>query len=214
MIAMVVLALAMAVFGVLGFQRGIWPEGVNLATVLSGFAVVERSPEKLMHYLNGLFGGLSLVVQAGISDLDKQDLSSLATQLDSSSGLSFLGTDPGVALAIVMGGATLVGFLIGQLLKKSRSLVGGALGMTKGYVLSASLLPWISGIAEGSLPVPWLSRSDGLVAASTSGTGTATTLTLPKVMEWLSFQDGLPLVLIIAGIAVFAVWRTRPNKVE
>ena len=208
----ILLALIMAIFGIIGYQRGIWPEVVSLVVLLAAFTVVEKSPQQLIGYMNGLFIGLMLVVKSGLNDLNAGDLESAAQKLRVIEK-PFVEGYEGFALVIVMVTAAVVGYLLGLLIKKTKSVFGAALGILNGYILSAAFLPWLSGLSGSDLPVPLIRKGEGLVIETGRQAGEAATkLTLPTVLEWLSLEGGLPLVLLIALLAIFAIWRMRPKK--
>ena len=212
MYIVILLALIMAIFGIIGYQRGIWPEVVSLVVLLAAFTVVEKSPQLVIDYMNGLFIGLMLVVKSGLNDLNAGDLESAAHKLGVIEKPFAEGYE-GFALVIVMVTAAIVGYLLGLLIKKKKSVFGAALGVLNGYIFSAAFLPWLSVLSASHLPVPPIRRGEGLVIETGHQAGEAAAeLTLPTMLEWLSLKGGLPLVLLIALLAIFAVWRTRPSK--
>jgi len=208
----ILLALIMAIFGIIGYQRGIWPEVVSLVVLLASFTVVEKSPQRLIDYMNGLFIGMMLVLKSGLNDLNAGDLESAAHKLKAVEP-PFVGGQKGFALAVVMVVMAIIGYVLGRWIKSKKSVFGAALGILNGYILSAAFLPWLSGLSGSDLPVPLIREGEGLVTETGRQAGEAAAkLTLPTVLEWLSLEGGLPLVLLIALLAIFAVWRMRPKK--
>ena len=210
----VVLAAIMAAFGIIGYRRGIWREAASLAVLLAAFAVVEKSPQQLIGYMNALYVGLVLVIKSGLNDLNAGDLEAAADKLRSVDK-PFEGSYEGLALLAVMVIATIVGFLVGRLIKEQRSSIGSAvLGVLNGYILSAACLPWLSGLSRNDLPVPFIRMGEGLVVENGGrATSIASDLALPPMLDWLSLQGGLPFVALLALLFVFAVWRMRPKRV-
>lgn len=212
MYIVILLALIMAIFGIIGYQRGIWPEVVSLVMLLAAFTVVEKSPQRLIGYMNGLFIGLMLVLKSGLNDLNIGDLEAAAHKLRAIEK-PFVEGYEGFALVIVMVVMAIIGYVLGRWIKSNKSVFGAALGILNGYILSAAFLPWLSGLSGSDLPVPLIREGEGLVIETGRQAGEAAAkLTVPAVLEWLSFKGGLPMVLLIALLAIFAVWRTRPRK--
>jgi len=209
----VLLAVIMATLGIVGYRRGIWPEVVSLIILLLAFVMVERSPQQLIGYMNALYIGVMLVVKSGLNDLSAGDLDSAAAKLRSVEK-PFAGGNQGFALLAIMVAAAIVGYMLGKLVRSKKSPIGGSLvGLLNGYILSAAFLPWLSGLSAGNLPVPFIRQGDGLViGAGQRSAGVAETLTLPLVLDWLSLGGGLPLVLLLALLFIFAVWRMRSGK--
>ena len=215
MYIVILLALVMATFGIIGYRRGVWPEVVSLIILLLGFVVVERSPQRLIGYMNALYIGFMLVLKSGLNDLSAGDLDSAAAKLRSVER-PFAGGSQGFALLAIMVTAAAIGYLLGKLVKSEKSPIGGSLlGLLNGYILCAAFLPWLSGLSAGDLPLPFIRQGDGLVIGGSQGAaGVAERLTLPPVLDWLSLRGGLPLVLLLALLFVFAVWRMRPGGTQ
>jgi hypothetical protein len=213
MYVVIILAAIMAIFGIVGYRRGVRPEVASLLVLLVAFTVVERSPQRLIGYMNALYIGFNLVIKSGLNDLNAGDLEAAAAKLEAIDK-PFQGAYQGFALLAVMVVAAVIGFLLGRFIKKQEPSAGGALlGLLNGYILSAAFLPWLSGLSENDLPVPFIRKGEGLSLDTGSRVGeTAATLHLPPLLEWLSLKGGLPLVVLLALLFVFAVWRMRPKK--
>jgi hypothetical protein len=206
------MAIVMAVSGVIGYRRGLWPALLNLGALAAGFFVVEKDPQRLVDSMNALFVGLALVVRTGFGEVSAGDVEAAAQRLQSASA-PFTGEHSGLALAIVMVAAAVVGWLLGVRIKTKPSVVGAAVGIANGYVLAAAFVPWLTSMSADALPVPFIRKGQGLPAVSTSGLGAAASkLALPPVLEWLSFEGGLPLVILVGVLAIFAVWRMKPRR--
>ena len=215
MYIIILLAVIMAIFGIVGFRRGIWPEIVSLIILLVAFVIVERNPQRLIGYMNALYIGFQLVLKSGLNDLSAGDLDSAAAKLRSVER-PFQGGSQGFALLAIMVAAAVAGYALGKLVKSGKSPIGGSLlGLLNGYILSAAFLPWLSGLSARDLPVPFIRPGDGLMLGGGSqAAGAAQRLTLPPVLDWLTLRGGLPLVLLLALLFVFAVWRMRPKKTQ
>lgn len=209
---MVLLAIIMAAMGIIGYRRGWRPELVNLGVLLAAFVAIEKNPQKLIDYMNGLFIGFTLLIKSGLSDLNAGDLDAAAAKLRAVDR-PFQGDESGFALLLIMVAAAGLGYVLGRWIRKDASVAGAAVGVLNGYVLSAAFLPWLSGLSASDLPVPFIRQGQGLALRAGHGAGEATSgLSLPPVLEWLTLEGGLPLVVLIAALAVFAVWRARPRK--
>ena len=212
MYIVILLAIIMAIFGIIGYQRGIWPEVISLVVLLVAFTVVEKSPQRLIGYMNGLFIGVMLVFKSGLSDLNAGDLEAAKRKLEAIQA-PFVGEQQGFALLVVMLVAAVIGYLLGILIKKKKSAIGAALGMLNGYILCAAFLPWLSGLSESALPLPPIRAGGGLaIDAGRQAGEAAAKLSLSPVLEWLTFKGGLPLIILMALIFIFAVWFMRPKK--
>jgi len=209
MYIVIILAVIMAIFGIIGYNRGIWPELLSLVILLAAFTVVEQDPELLINLLNGLFMGIMLALKSGLVDLSAGDLEAAQRKLRAIQK-PFVDKYEGFALVIVMVTAALIGYLLGLLIKnKKKSPFGAALGILNGYILAAAFLPWLSGLSKSLLPLPPIREGEG--AAIEVGE-VAAKLPPPPVLEWLKFKGGLPLVILMASLFIFAVWFMRPKK--
>ena len=148
------IATVMAIFGVIGYYRGTAPTLVALIILFIAFTFVELAPDTIITYLNGMYIGVRLVLKSGLSDIAAGDLESASEKLETIEA-PFEGDTENLALLIVIGGAVLVGLLLGLLFRKSKSsLLGGALGLAYGYLLCAATLPLLFDIPAKILPVP------------------------------------------------------------
>jgi len=206
------MAVVMAISGVIGYRRGLRPALLNLATLVAGFFVVERDPQRLIDSMNALFVGLALVVRTGLGEVSAGDMEAAARKLQSVSA-PFTGQNTGLALAIVMALAAVLGWLLGHRIKTKPSAIGAAVGIANGYVLAAAFMPWLTTISADALPVPFIRKGQGLPTLSLGRLGgVASKLALPPVLEWLSFEGGLPLIIVVGALAIFAVWRMKPKR--
>lgn len=212
MYIVILLAVIMAIFGIIGYQRGIWPEVLSLVILIAAFMVVEKRPQQLIGYMNGLFIGVMLVIKSGLTDLSAHDLEAAARKLEAIKA-PFAGEQQGWALFAVMLGAAIIGYLLGLLIKKKKSAFGAALGILNGYILCAAFLPWLTSLSRGDLPVPLIREGEGLAVDVGQKAGEAATkLSWPAMLDWLTLKGGLPLIILIALLVVFAIWRMRPKK--
>jgi len=208
----ILLAVIMAIFGIIGYQRGVWPEVVSLVVTIAAFIIVEKRPDQLIAYMNGFFMGAMLVIKSGLMDLNAGDLEAAARKLRAVEK-PFVGEQQGFALAVVMLAAAVLGYLLGRWIKSKKSVIGGALGILNGYILCAAFLPWLSGLSKSALPVPPIRKGEGLIIESGREAGEAAVkLTPPPVLEWLTFKGGLPLIVLMALLFIFAVWLMRPRR--
>ena len=209
---LILLAIIMAIFGIIGYQRGIWPEVLSLVVLVAAFTVVEKRPEQLIAYMNGLFMGVMLVIKSGLVDLSVGDLEAARRKLEAVEK-PFVGRYEGFALVIVMVTAAVIAYLLGLLIKRKKSVFGAALGILNGYVLCAAFLPWVSGLSKSALPLPPIRKGEGLAIEAGRRAGEAVAkLTLPPVLEWLTFKGGLPLIILMALLFIIAVWLMRPRR--
>lgn len=213
MYIVILLAVIMAIFGIIGYQRGIWPEVVSLVVLLAAFTMVEQSPQRLITYMNGLYIGIMLIIKSGLTDLDVGDIAAAAAKLKSIQK-PFVDERQGFALLVVMLVAAGIGYLLGRWIKSKKSPFGAALGILNGYILSAAFLPWLTSFPKSALPVPLIREGEGLAVGvgQQQGGAAAARLPWPAVLDWLTVKGGLPLVILMALLFAFAIWRMRTKK--
>ena len=167
-----------------------------------------------MYKRQALYIGFALVIKSGLNDLSAGDLEAAAAKLRSVER-PFADSSEGFALLAVMIAAAAIGYLLQRFIKSSGSPLGGAIvGMLNGYILSATFLPWLSGLSGSDLPVPLIRDGEGLSIGIGGKVGDAVSrLTVPSDLEWLSSKGGLPMIALLALLFIFAVWRMRPRKV-
>lgn len=210
MSVLMIVAIIMAISGVIGYKRGLWPALLNLATLLAGFIFVEKDPQRLVDSMNALFIGLGLVARTGFGE--SSGLQTVARKMQEAEA-PFTGEHTGLALVIVMIVAAVVGWLLGQRIKTKPSAVGAAVGIANGYVLAAAFVPWLTLVSADQLPVPFVREGQGLPVVTARQVGEAAgRFSLPPFLEWLSSEGGLPLVILVGVLAVFAVWRMKPRR--
>jgi len=208
----ILLAIVMAIFGIIGYHRGVWPEVVSLVVLIAAFTLVEKRPEQLIDLLNGLFMGVMLAIKSGLYDLSTGNLEEAKRKLEAIEK-PFVGRYEGFALVVVMVVAALVGYLLGRWIKSRKSALGAALGILNGYVLCAAFLPWLSRLPKSALPLPPIRKGEGLTIEAGRRAGqVAAKLAPPPVAEWLKFKGGLPLIILMALLFILAVWLMRPRR--
>lgn len=215
--ALIILATFMALFGVLGYLRGAKSTLFTSAVLWLGLVVASRASGTVERTVNGLNKAAHFAFSGGLSALGGGDRAALDAAFAKLGDVKPLinpdGTGAGMLLIFLL--LVLAGFLLGMLnrFKSKPSLLGLALGLANGYVLSAfsvqTLLPE-SGIR---LPLPrWLFGATAQPATVPASTGPSLSgILAAKIMAALNALVGsgqIALVIAIA-IAVFVLLATR-----
>lgn len=217
--ALIVLATVMALFGVLGYLRGTKSTLFTTVLIWLGLVVVGRAGGMVARTINGLNYAVHFALAGGLGALGGGGdrgaaLEAVFAKLgDVKPLINSDGTGPGMLLIFLM--LVLVGFLLGMLkLFKSRpSLLGLALGLANGYVLSAFLIQSMLSESGFGLPLPtWLFGGTAQPAAAPAPTGPSLGSTLAaKIVATLnSLVDSGQIALVIAiAIVIFVLLATR-----
>ncbi|MCX6031645.1 MAG: hypothetical protein NT169_20375 [Chloroflexi bacterium] len=138
---MVILATIMAVFGVLGFQRGTRSAVVNTVVVLGGLLAIKFGSARIIGFINKLHKGVHFFLASDVPT----NVQPLATN-----------DQPGPWLVIVFIVLVALGLLVSQLkmFRGAPSIGGLLLGLVGGYLVSAYLVDALA-LSAAALPLPF-----------------------------------------------------------
>lgn len=216
---LIVLATIMAVFGVIGFQRGTKFSVFYIALALLGIVVLERIGDTLVNIIDLLYrvsramlGGGFKAMSSGEGGFSK--LGDLVEKVPSLVGKD----DRQIALALILLFIMMLGFFLGALkvFKNKSSLLGLALGLLTGYVVSAYLLQ--PPLSEAGIRLPLLAGLFGGVQ-QTASTAVTPGLSISrgvitKVVAFLNSlaNSGQIAIIIAIAIALFVLLATRTGN--
>ncbi len=223
---LIILATAMALFGVLGYLRGTRSTLVTTAIVWLGLLVVSRAGGMVARTINGLNYAVRFVLAGGLSALGGNgDRTAALEQVFAKVGrveplIRPDGTGPGMLLVFVI--LVAAGFLLGMLsqLKGRSSFLGLALGLANGYLLAAFVIRTLVPEASIGLPLPGWLFGPGVqpgaapAPAGPSLTGSLAARLVATLNQWAeSGQIALVLAIAIALFVLLATrWGTRGAK--
>jgi hypothetical protein len=160
MLTLFIVAGIMAIFGVYGYRRGIWPMVVALGVLLFAVLLITRAPEQLARYFNAVYMATILLFKGGLGAIAQGNLDS-AKALLGSVPKPFSGEDAKWALFIVLVMATVFGILLSLLIKAKPSVWGLMLGLFYGFVLSITSVRIILGGSTEALFPEAVAASQG-----------------------------------------------------
>lgn len=216
---LIILATAMALFGVLGYLRGTRSTLLTTAIVWLGLLVVSRAGGAVARTINGLNYAVRFALAGGLAALGGNgDRAAALEEVFARIGkveplIRPDGTGPGMLLVFLA--LVIAGFLLGMLsqLKGRSSFLGLALGLANGYVLAAFLIRTLIPEASIGLPLPgWLFGTGAQPGAAPAPAGPSLTGTLASrivaALNQLADSGQIALLLAIL-IAVFVLLATR-----
>ncbi len=216
---LIILATAMALFGVLGYLRGTRSTLVTTAIVWLGLLIVSRAGGVVARTINGLNYAVRFALAGGLAALGGNgDRAAALEEVFARIGkveplIRPDGTGPGMLLVFLA--LVLAGFLLGMLsqLKGRSSFLGLALGLANGYVLAAFVIRTLLPEASIGLPLPgWLfgPGAQPAVAPTPATPSVAGTLASRIVAGLNQLADSGQIALLLAiAIAVFVLLATR-----
>lgn len=216
---LIILATAMALFGVLGYLRGTRSTLLTTAIVWLGLLVVSRAGGTVARTINGLNYAVRFALAGGLAALGGNgDRAAALEEVFARIGkveplIRPDGTGPGMLLVFLA--LVIAGFLLGMLsqLKGRSSFLGLALGLANGYVLAAFLIRTLIPEASIGLPLPgWLFGAGAQPGAAPAPAGPSLTGTLAsRIVAGLNqLADSGQLALLLAiAIALFVLLATR-----
>lgn len=219
--ALIVLATIMALFGVVGYQRGTKSSLVTALVIWLGLVLITQASRPVARIVNGLNFGVRFILAGGLSALggDGDRGAALDKVMQNMPKVTPLinpdGTGSGILILFLL--LVILAFLLGmlKLFKSKASVWGLVIGLANGYVLSAFLLPRLLPDAALRLPLPAGLAGAGSTAASGSGVGPAgpslsAALAARLVAGLNTLVEGGQIALVIAVlIALFVLLATR-----
>ncbi len=215
---LIILATIMAIFGVVGYLRGTRFSLFYAALALLGIIMLERVGDILIRMIDLFYRVGRAMMQGGFKAISGNGesgglgkLGDLVEKIPSLVGQD----DKQLVLALILLLIMIVGFLLGALkvFKKRASLLGLALGLLTGYVVSAYLLQPL--LPEAGFQLPLLAGLFGgarqaTSAATTAGTSIGSTL-ITRIVAFLNSlaNSGQIAIIIAIAIALFVLLATR-----
>lgn len=223
MASLIILATVMALFGVLGYQRGTRPMLFTTLVLLLGLTALTRGVRMIATLVNGLNFAVRFVLAGGLQALSASDrsaaLDAAITRVGSVTPLITVNdagtaTGPGMMIMLVL--VILVAFLLGALkiLRPRRSILGLFLGLLNGYILTAFLLRVLLPDAPLQLGLPgWLFGASfavpsPIIAATGPSFFDVLWARILNTLNTLAEQGTLGLVVAVL-IALFVLLATR-----
>lgn len=217
--ALFILATVMALFGVVGYLRGIKSTLFTAAVIWLGWVGVTLADKPVARIVNLLNKMVQLVLSGGLGALGGGGSAGMETLSKKLNEIKPLinddGTGPGLPLIFLV--LILTGFLLGllKLFKSRHSLLGLALGLINGFTLSTFMLRSV--LPKAGVNLPQLTWLFGGTQQATSSAPVAPTgqslieLLMNKILVALtSLADkGQLAILIVIAIAIFIVLATR-----
>jgi len=216
---LIILATAMALFGVLGYMRGTRSTLVTTAIVWLGLLIVSRGGGMVARTINGLNYAVRFALAGGLAALGSNgDRAAALEEVFARIGrveplIRPDGIGPGMLL--VFAGLVAAGFFLGMLsqLKGRSSFLGLALGLANGYLLAAFIIRTLVPEASLSLPLPaWLFGTGAQPGVAPTPAAPSLTASLGArllaTLNQLADSGQIALFLAVA-IAVFVLLATR-----
>jgi hypothetical protein len=196
LLALTILAAFMAIFGILGYMRGLKAALVTLGITLLALYITQRLGDELVALINGIYKGFKFLFSGGLALLSGGgDISS--GQLAAIPPLINPG-DPGPALALIflaMTGLALL-FSTSKVLRSATSLAGLVVGLISGYIVGYYMLRML---------YPNLFPAGGMPGGLGGGFPGAALLT--RFLTWLNatFSHQTLGLLVAIAIAIFVL---------
>lgn len=194
-IAILLLATIMAIFGVLGYLKGSRWAFVALLILLVAFVLVEYQADVIVLALNGMYTGVMLVLKGGLGALASGDFEAVQEIYKQIETL-FTDENENLALLLVIFGAVGVGLLLSLAMKSKASVWGLIWGLAYGYILSAAALPLIFSSLAITLPVPILRP---MPRSTTATAATAVPNALDQLFMTLAQEENVKIIGILIG---------------
>ena len=215
--SLIVLAAIMALFGVLGYQRGTRSSLFTAAVIWLSLLVMTRLGGKVTSLINGIAFGVRFILSGGLQALGSGgDRGEAVNRVFQGMGnVKPLVTEGSASMALVFILLAVTAVLLGQLawFKGRHSLSGLVLGLFAGYIVSGYLVWTLLPEADIQLPLAFglghdlALRGDTSLAGRPSVSDTLRDKVALAVTERLD-QRALAFLLVIA-IAVFVVVAVR-----
>jgi hypothetical protein len=196
-LAFLIAAILIAVFATLGYLKGARWAFTSLLIIFVTLFVIDTAPEFIVATLNGLYMGVMLTLKGGLGDLAAGDLDAVKETLSTITP-PFEGDTEDFALLIVIAIAVIAIIILGAIMKTKQGAFGLVWGMMIGYLLAAAVIPLISNVPPGTLPVPLLyppERQPGQVQAQTEALWSR--LAQPQTISVLTWIIGLFLAVVL-----------------
>lgn len=194
-LAILLLATIMAIFGVLGYLKGSRWAFIALLILLVAFILVENQSDIVVLALNGMYTGVMLVLNGGLGAIASGDFEAVQEVYQQIEPL-FTDTNENLALLLVVFGAVGVGLLLSLVIKSKPSVWGMIWGLVYGYILSAVSLPLIFSNLSLTLPVPILRPMPRSTAATAA---TAGRNSLDQLFASLAQEQNVQIIGILIG---------------
>jgi len=211
-LAIVVLAIVMAGFGIYGYQRGT-KFGVLLAGMIVGaLLLMSIFGQEVVALINGIDKAIRFAFGGGLQALGggANGAGAALAQVRSVPPLVSV-ESPGTATILVLGVALVLAFFLGLLrtFRGSPSFAGLVLGLISGYLVAAYVLAALAPQAE-LLPLPI--TIPGLPTATLpSGFSIGQTWNIDQWMQDLANLKCLPVVIVVS-IAAFVLVAIRTGN--
>jgi len=215
---LIVLATIMAIFGVLGYQRGTRASVFMAAVVVFGLALINRQADKIGKLVNGLYFGIRFVLAGGLQALGGSGNKGEAIDqvIKSMGEVKLPVREGGAGLGLVLAFALLV--LVGLLVSRAKwfkgrtSVPGLVIGLANGYLISAYLVRALTPDGDSPLPLPlFLTGERATSPAPTVATAASSAGLLDQMSRLVTetLSDRTLAILIVVIIALFVFLATR-----
>lgn len=223
MSSLIILATVMALFGVLGYQRGTKSMLFTAGFLLLGLLALSRAAGMIATLVNGMNFAVRFVFAGGLQALAADDrtaaLEAAFARVGSVTPLirvsdTGLASGPGMILVLIL--LVAAAFLLGMLkiLRSRQSVLGLFLGLGIGYVLTAFLIRVLLPDAPLQLALPAALFGAGFAAPATAVLPTGPSfinLLWTRILNGLNAMadQGTLALLFAAIIALFVLLATR-----
>lgn len=171
--AVIISATVMAIFGVIGYQRGTKSSVFTISMILLELLVMNHLGNKVSRLVNGINYGVHFTLAGGLQALGGSgDKSEAIKQVIQSMGEVqplIKGDGAGTGMALMFGILAILILLLGGIkwFRGQSSGLGLVLGLVSGYLVSAYVLGILMPEASVQLPLPsWLSSGKNVANAA------------------------------------------------
>jgi hypothetical protein len=209
----IILATVMAVFGVLGYQRGGRSSLVTLIITGLGMLVLSLQSGRVVSLINGIGVGVRFALAGGLTAMGGGDNSDAMTKALAAARAApkLIPADrPEIVALALLGILVFVALLLGLLkwFRRPASVLGLILGLLNGYLLSAyvlgSLFPQFA-----ILPSPLLPKAAAQAVAARPATPASAGLEPLALLSGLVGSKELPLIATLAlGLLILIATRS------
>jgi hypothetical protein len=209
-LTIVILAIIMAVFAVLGYLHGARASAFLTLVILLGLLLLARAGGTVARLINGIYFGMLFVLNGGLQALSAADRSAAVSAVFQKIGSATLinANSPGPELILILLILIVIALWLGRRprfwLYGPTSIWGFFFGLLNGYLLGAYLLVSVFPAEAGFLPLPF---GLGGSPAAAVGPGAATNGDLVNrfITGVLSAPEQTLAVLVMVIIALFVI---------
>ena len=216
---LILLATIMAVFGVVGYQRGAKAGFLMTALVWAGLAALSVAFDAVAMIVNGLNYGIRFILAGGVQALGGSgDKTAALNQVTLDMGVvrPLMTTEkPGIGVVLVLGVLLILALLLGLLkaFKQKPSLGGLTLGLFNGYIVTANVMAALTP-EMALLPTPFkigTAAETARVTTAPVGNGQNLSDQIGNFAAQIAGSSILPVALIIL-IALMVILANRQGK--